>query len=83
MLITNLGQMIRIAADSLRKCSRSAGGVIIMRLAEGQNIVNFTRISNDQPDADSDMSEPAPVESGEKVDKPNMPQISDVADIEE
>jgi len=83
MLITNLGQMIRIAADSVRKCSRSAGGVIIMRLAEGQNIVNFTRISNDEPDADSDTSEPVLIESEDKIKKPDMPQIPDVADIEE
>ena len=83
MLITNLGQMIRIAADSVRKCSRSAGGVIIMRLAEGQNIVNFTRISNDEPDADSDTSEPVLIESEDKIEKPDMPQIPDVADIEE
>ena len=81
MLITNLGQMIRIPADSIRKCSRAAGGVIIMRLAEDQKIVNFTRISNDEDtnNADSDNAEP---EETETVDKPNMPMLSDEADVE-
>lgn len=47
MLVTNLGQLIRISAGSVRRCSRSAGGVIVMRLADGQSIVNVTRISAD------------------------------------
>ena len=51
MLTTNLGQLIRIPADSVRKCSRSAGGVIVMRLAEDQSIVNVTRISAESEEA--------------------------------
>ena len=62
MLTTNLGQLIRIPADSVRKCSRSAGGVIVMRLAEDQTIVNITRISAEseeaqgEPDAEPEAS---------------------------
>ena len=52
-----------------------------MRLAEDQKIVNFTRISNDEDtnNADSDNAEP---EVTETVDKPNMPMLSDEADVE-
>jgi DNA gyrase subunit A len=82
MLITNLGQLIRIPADSIRKCSRAAGGVIIMRLADDQNIVNFTRISNEETDsADSDNAEPE-ITVTERSDKPDMPMLSDEADVE-
>lgn len=57
MLTTNLGQLIRIPADSVRKCSRSAGGVIVMRLAEDQSIVNVTRISAESEEAQGEEDE--------------------------
>ncbi len=82
MLITNLGQLIRTPAAEIRKCSRAAGGVIIMRLSEGQFIANFTRISRDDDAADSDTAEPE-VETDEKVEKADMPMISDEAEINE
>lgn len=81
MLITNLGQLIRTRAADIRICSRSAGGVIIMRLSEGQFIVNFTRISNEDVPAaaDSDTAEPEPEE---KPNKEDMPMIPDEAETE-
>ncbi len=82
MLITNLGQLIRTPASEIRKCSRSAGGVIIMRLSEGQFIANFTRISRDDDTADSDTNEPELIED-EKVDKADMPMIADEATVDE
>ncbi len=85
MLITNLGQLIRTPASEIRKCSRSAGGVIIMRLSEGQFIANFTRISRDDEPADtadSDTAEPELVEN-EKIEKADMPMISDEAEVQE
>ena len=82
MLITNLGQLIRTPAAEIRKCSRSAGGVIIMRLSEGQFIANFTRISRDDDTADSDTAEPE-IEQTERVEKADMPMISDEADVNE
>ena len=82
MLITNLGQLIRTPAAEIRKCSRAAAGVIIMRLSEGQFIANFTRISRDDDAADSDTAEPE-VETSEKVEKADMPMISDEAEINE
>ncbi len=82
MLITNLGQLIRIPAGEIRKCSRSAGGVIIMRLSDGQFIANFTRISRDDDAADSDTAEPEIIET-EKIEKADMPILSDEAQVNE
>ena len=50
MLITDQGQMIRVHASDISTYSRSAGGVIVMRLAEGQHIVNFTKVAREEPE---------------------------------
>ena len=50
MMITDQGQMIRIRVSDVPTYSRSAGGVIVMRLAEGQHIVNFTRVAREEPE---------------------------------
>ena len=82
MLTTNLGQLVRIRANDVRKCSRSSGGVIVMRLAEGQVIVNVTRISkDDEQSSDSDTAEPERIES-DAVDT-ELPYISDEAPVNE
>lgn len=59
MLITDQGQMIRVRACDIPTYSRSAGGVIVMRLLDGQRIVNLTKVAradeeigNDTTDAD-------------------------------
>ena len=48
MMITNLGTIIRTPAAGVSLLSRSAGGVIVMRLGEGQNIVNFTKVAKSE-----------------------------------
>jgi DNA gyrase subunit A len=45
MIITDAGTMIRTSAANIPTYSRSAGGVRVMRLAEGQKIVNFTKLA--------------------------------------
>ena len=50
MLITDQGQMIRVHASDISTYSRNAGGVIIMRLADGQHVVNFTKVAKDEPE---------------------------------
>jgi DNA gyrase subunit A len=50
MMITDQGQMIRIRVSDVPTYSRSAGGVIVMRLADGQHIVNFTRVAKEEPE---------------------------------
>ena len=44
MMITNDGTIIRIPVAGIPIYSRGAGGVIVMRLAEGASIVNLSRI---------------------------------------
>ncbi len=50
MLITDQGQMIRVHASDVSVYSRTAGGVIIMRLSDGQHVVNLTRVAKDEPE---------------------------------
>ena len=45
MLITNEGTIIRIPVMGIPTYSRSAGGVIVMRLSEGAKIVNFAKVA--------------------------------------
>ena len=44
MMITDQGQIIRVPVKDIPTYSRSAGGVIVMRLAQGQKVVNFTKV---------------------------------------
>ncbi len=45
MLITNEGTIIRIPVDGINTYSRTAGGVIVMRLNDGAKIVNFAKVA--------------------------------------
>jgi DNA gyrase subunit A len=46
MIITDSGTIIRTPVKGIPVYSRSAAGVIVMRLAEGQSIVNFTKVAS-------------------------------------
>ena len=50
MLITDQGQMIRVHASDVSVYSRTAGGVIIMRLSDSQHVVNLTKVAKDEPE---------------------------------
>ena len=52
IMITNDGTIIRIPISGIPVYSRSAGGVIVMRLSEGSSIVNIARIAYEEPKAD-------------------------------
>ena len=47
MLITDQGQIVRTPASGIPVYSRSASGVIVMRLGEGQSVVNFTKVAKE------------------------------------
>ena len=47
MMITNAGTIIRIPVSGINTYSRAASGVIVMRLAEGQSIVNFSKVAHE------------------------------------
>ena len=47
MLITDQGQIVRTPASGIPVYSRSAAGVIVMRLSDGQSVVNFTKVAKE------------------------------------
>ncbi len=67
MMITDQGQMIRIPVSDVPTYSRSARGVIVMRLAEDQHIVNFTKVAKEEPE-DEIAPEVAPIDENEVVE---------------
>ena len=50
MMITNDGTVVRTSVSEIPVYSRSAGGVIVMRLAEGASIVNFAKVPSEEVD---------------------------------
>ncbi|MBQ4556891.1 MAG: DNA gyrase subunit A [Clostridia bacterium] len=62
MLITNEGTIIRIPVEGINTYSRTAGGVIVMRLSDGAKIVNFAKVAKAE---ESDIEAVAEVETNE------------------
>ena len=52
MMITDAGTIIRTPVAGIPTYSRGAGGVIMMRLGEGQALVNFTSVPHEEPEED-------------------------------
>ena len=52
MMITEGGTIVRTPACDIPTYSRTAGGVIMMRLGEGQSIVNFTKVAREEEEED-------------------------------
>ena len=48
MLITNEGTIIRIPVEGINVYSRTAAGVIVMRLDEGSSIINLARLDKEE-----------------------------------
>lgn len=48
MLITSDGTMIRLPVSDIPTYGRSAGGVIVMRLSDGDKVVNFAAIAEEK-----------------------------------
>ena len=57
MMITDSGTIIRTPVAGIPTYSRSAGGVIVMRLGEGQKLVNFTSVPHEEQLPDEEISE--------------------------
>ena len=53
-MITNEGTIIRIPVDGIPVYSRTAGGVIVMRLDDGAKIVNFTKVQKEEEEDTAD-----------------------------
>ncbi len=64
MMITDQGTIIRTPAADISLLSRSAAGVIVMRLPEGQYVANFTKVAKEEEETDTiDSDEAAEVEN--------------------
>ena len=48
MMITDQGQIVRTHVANIPVYSRSASGVIVMRLSDGQTVVNFTKLAREE-----------------------------------
>ena len=64
MMITDSGTIIRTPVAGIPTRSRSAGGVIVMRLGEGQQLVNFTVVAHED---ETDDEEPVLDENGNEI----------------
>ena len=64
MMITNSGTIIRTPVASINTYSRAASGVIVMRLADGQSIVNFTKVAHEETEEEASVETQAPVAEG-------------------
>ena len=70
MLITDQGTIIRTPVAGINTYSRSASGVIVMRLDDDQKIVNFTKVSPDEKkDEEADES---PTEQATEIVIPTL-----------
>ncbi len=63
MMITDSGTLVRTPVSEIPHYSRTAGGVILMRLAEGQTLVNFTAVAHEDPEDGETEGEEAAVET--------------------
>ncbi len=72
MLITDQGTIIRTPVAGINTYSRSASGVIVMRLDDNQKIVNFTKVSPDEK-KDEEVDE-NPTEQATEIVIPTLEQ---------
>ncbi len=56
MLITDGGTVIRTPVADIPTYSRTAGGVIVMRLGDGQKLANFTKVAK-EPEGEEEVTE--------------------------
>ena len=54
MMITNAGTVIRTPVAQINTYSRTAAGVIVMRLGEGQTLAGFSKVAHEDEDATAD-----------------------------
>ena len=79
MLITNEGMIIRTPVTDIPTYSRTAGGVRVMRLGEGEKIVNFAKVARatdeDIERANAEVPDEMPAQdSAEKIVTPLVPE---------
>jgi len=53
IIVTNSGQVIRIGVESVKRLSRQASGVILMRSSKGDHVVSLTVVEDNEENDDS------------------------------
>ena len=71
MMITDSGTIIRTPVADIPSYSRTAGGVILMRLGDGQKLVNFTAVAHEEPEEDVETAEVETIDVSE-----SQPQVT-------
>ena len=67
-MITDQGTIIRTPASDISILSRSAAGVIVMRLPEGQYVANFTVVAKEEKEDVEDEDDEIVTEEGVETD---------------
>ena len=67
MMITDAGTIIRTPVRDVPSYSRSASGVIMMRLSEGQTLVNFTKVKREEEEIEDLENVEGSTENNENV----------------
>ena len=82
MMITDTGTIIRTPVAGVPCRSRSAGGVIVMRLGEEQKLVNFTTTPHAEEKDEDEAAEGEPAESTETVEVTDAVQTENNETVE-
>jgi DNA gyrase subunit A len=73
MMITNAGTIIRTPVKDINTYSRAAAGVIVMRLSEGQTLVNFSKVAHEDAEEGSTEAQ-APATEAPATEAPTTPE---------
>ena len=85
MLITGEGMIIRTPVTDIPTYSRTAGGVRVMRLGEGEKIVNFAKVAwaTDEDIAKADAEVPDDMPAQDDAEKITTPLVTEETTDEE
>lgn len=85
MLITGEGMIIRTPVTDIPTYSRTAGGVRVMRLGEGEKIVNFAKVARatDEDIAKADAEVPDDMPAQDDAEKITTPRVTEETTDEE
>jgi DNA gyrase subunit A len=86
-MITDAGTIIRTPVCGVPTYSRTASGVIMMRLSEGQTLVNFTKVKreneeNEEENSTENSENVSNIVEGSTENIENMPENVDSSTIE-
>ncbi|MBE6594283.1 MAG: DNA gyrase subunit A [Ruminococcaceae bacterium] len=68
MMITNLGTVIRTPVSQINTYSRTASGVIVMRLGEGQTLAGFSKVAHEEESLETVAENEQPTEAPATVE---------------